>query len=182
MEQIERSKTNELWRLIYGLGIRHIGERARAGAGASLRVDRGARRRRRIEQLQETQEIGPVLAESVRSVAGRAAQPGVARPGLAAAGVRMEVPESERAAGCYGAGPLAGRTYVITGTLATMTREEAEAALEAAGCQSRGVGQQEDHGVIVGSDAGSKAEKARDTGRADAGRGDISGPHPSRRR
>ena len=66
VEQIERSKTNELWRLIYGLGIRHIGERgaqvlARAFGSMDALVAAS------LEQLQATHEIGPVLAESVRS-------------------------------------------------------------------------------------------------------------------
>jgi len=161
VDQIERSKTNELWRLIYGLGIRHIGERAGqvlAGAFWSIEALVGAS----IEQLQQTQEIGPVLAESVRTWLDEPRNRELLTR-LHAAGVRMEVPESERKSAAV-VGTLAGRTYVITGTLAAMTREEAEAALKRLGAKVAGSVSKKTTAVIVGSDAGSKAEKARALG------------------
>ena len=161
VDQIERSKTNELWRLIYGLGIRHIGERAGqvlAGAFWSIEALVGAS----IEQLQQTQEIGPVLAESVRTWLDEPRNRELLTR-LHAAGVRMEVPESERKPAAV-VGTLAGRTYVITGTLAAMTREEAEAALKRLGAKVAGSVSKKTTAVIVGSDAGSKAEKARELG------------------
>jgi len=161
VDQIERSKTNELWRLIYGLGIRHIGERAGqvlAGAFWSIDALAGAS----IEQLQQTQEIGPVLAESVRTWLDEPRNRELLTR-LHAAGVRMEVPESERKSAAV-VGTLAGRTYVITGTLAAMTREEAEAALKRLGAKVAGSVSKKTTAVIVGSDAGSKAEKARALG------------------
>jgi DNA ligase (NAD+) len=161
VEQIERSKTNELWRLIYGLGIRHIGERAGqvlAGAFWSIEALVGAS----IEQLQQTQEIGPVLAESVRTWLDEPRNRELLTR-LRAAGVRMEVPESERKPAAV-AGTLAGRTYVITGALSEMTREEAEAALKRLGAKVAGSVSKKTTAVIVGSDAGSKAEKARELG------------------
>ncbi len=160
IEQIERSKTNEFWRVIYALGIRHIGERGAqvlARAFGSIEALEAAS----LEALQATNEIGPVLAESARSwldeprnreLVGR----------LRAAGVRMEVPESERVAA--GPGPLTGRTYVITGTLASMTREEASAALERLGAKVAGSVSKKTTAVIVGEEAGSKADKARALG------------------
>jgi DNA ligase (NAD+) len=75
----------------------------------------------------------------------------------------MEIPESERIRGA-GPGPLAGKTYVITGTLSTMTREEATAALERLGAKVTGSVSRKTTAVIVGEDAGSKADKARDLG------------------
>jgi DNA ligase (NAD+) len=75
----------------------------------------------------------------------------------------MEVPESERKPAAV-AGTLAGRTYVITGTLSEMTREAAEAALKRLGAKVAGSVSKKTTAVIVGSDAGSKAEKARELG------------------
>ncbi len=116
--QIERSRTNELWRLIYGLGIRHVGERAAqvlAGAFGSIDALLAAT----MEQLQQTHEIGPVLAESVRTWLDEPRNRQLVER-LRGAGVRMEVPNraNRRPAA---PGPLSGRTYVITGTLASMT-------------------------------------------------------------
>jgi DNA ligase (NAD+) len=82
---------------------------------------------------------------------------------LQAAGVRMEVPESERTAPPVDEA-LAGRTYVITGTLESMTREQAEAALKRLGAKVAGSVSRKTTGVIVGTEAGSKAEKARELG------------------
>ena len=159
--QIERSRTNELWRLIYGLGIRHVGERgAQVLARAFGSMD--GLRAATMEQLQETNEIGPVLAESVRSWFD---EPGnqrlIAR--LQAAGARMEVPPEERIVR-EPDGPLKGRTYVVTGTLAWMSREEAIAAIERLGGKVAGSVSKKTTAVIVGADAGSKAKKAGELG------------------
>ena len=161
VDQIERSKGNELWRLIYGLGVRHIGERAAqvlADAFWSIDAIVGAS----IEQLQQTQEIGPVLAESVRAWADEPRNLALLER-LKSAGVRMEVPESQRTRAAA-AGALTGRTYVITGTLAALTREQAEAALKRLGAKVAGSVSKKTTGVIVGTEAGSKAEKARELG------------------
>jgi DNA ligase (NAD+) len=161
IEQISRSKDNEFWRVIYALGIRHIGERGAqvlARAFGSMESLEAAS----LEALQATNEIGPVLAASARSWLDEPRNRElVAR--LRAAGVRMEVPESERFHAA-GPGPLAGRTYVITGTLASMTREEATAALERRGAKVAGSVSKKTTAVIVGEEAGSKAEKAKTLG------------------
>ena len=161
VEQISRSKDNEFWRVIYALGIRHIGERgaqvlARAfGSMESLETAS-------LEALQATNEIGPVLAASARSWLDEPRNRElIAR--LRAAGVRMEVPESERFHSA-GPGPLTGRTYVITGTLASMTREEATTALERRGAKVAGSVSKKTTAVIVGEEAGSKADKAKALG------------------
>ena len=159
--QIERSKRNELWRLIYGLGIRHVGERgAQVLAGAFWSMDAivGAP----TEQLQQTHEIGPVLAQSVRTWMDEPRNRELLDR-LKAAGVRMEVPESERTPAAA-EGALTGRTYVITGTLTAMTRDQAEAALKRLGAKVAGSVSKKTTGVIVGAEAGSKAEKARELG------------------
>jgi DNA ligase (NAD+) len=75
----------------------------------------------------------------------------------------MEVPPGERLA-APADGPLAGRTYVLTGTLTSMTREDASAAIERLGGKVASAVSRKTTGVIVGAEAGSKAEKARDLG------------------
>jgi DNA ligase (NAD+) len=159
--QIERSRSNDLWRVIYGLGIRHVGERAAqvlARAFGSMEALCAAT----TEQLQQTAEIGPVLAESVRSWLDEPRNRQLVDR-LRAAGVRMEIPESERTAPPAD-GPLKGKTYVITGTLSAMTREEATATLEQLGAKVAGSVSRKTTAVIVGAEAGSKADKARDLG------------------
>lgn len=161
--EIERSKTNELWRLIYGLGVRHIGERAaQVLAGAFWSID--ALCAASVEQLQQTPEIGPVLAQSWRDWCDEPRNRALVER-LRAAGVRMEVPPEQRVAVAAAAeGPLTGKTYVITGTLASMTREEAAAAIQRLGGKVAGSVSKKTTAVIVGAEAGSKAEKAQALG------------------
>ena len=157
VEQIERSRQVDLWRVIYGLGIRHVGERgAQVLARALGSMDAIATVS--VEALQQVPEIGPVLAASIREWFDEPRNRElIAR--LGTAGVRMEVPPEERAALAV-PGPLTGRTYVLTGTLSSMTREEATAALEALGGKVAGSVSKKTTAVVVGADAGSKADKA----------------------
>jgi len=159
--QIDASRRADLWRLLFGLGIRHIGERAAqvlARAFGSMEALAGAT----TEQLQDTPEIGPVLAASLREWFDEPRNLTlVAR--LRAAGVRMEVPPEERAA-LATPGPLTGRTYVLTGTLTSMTRDEAAAAIERLGGKVSGSVSKKTSAVIVGADPGSKADKAATLG------------------
>ena len=161
LAQIDRSRGNEFWRLLYGLGIRHIGERAAqilAGAFHSI----GGLLDATVEQFQDTDGIGPVLAAALRHWLD---EPRNRRllDRLRSAGVRMEVPPDERIA--RGAdGPLKGQTYVLTGSLATMTRDEATAAIERLGGRVTGSVSKKTTAVVVGEDAGSKADKARELG------------------
>jgi DNA ligase (NAD+) len=159
--QIERSKTNDLWRLIYGLGIRHVGERAaQVLSHAFPSIDELCAATK--EQLQQTHEVGPVLAESVRSWLDEPRNRELIDR-LRAAGVRMEIPPEERIKK-PAEGPLTGRTYVITGTLESMSRDAASAAIERLGGKVASSVSRRTAAVIVGADAGSKAEKARDLG------------------
>jgi DNA ligase (NAD+) len=161
MAEIERSKRNEFWRVIYGLGIRHVGERAaQVLARAFHTMD--ALYDARTEQLQRTPEIGPVLAESVRSYLDEPRNRELIDR-LRAAGVNMEVPLDQRVER-PAEGPLTGKTYVITGTLSSMSREEASAAIEGLGGKVAGSVSRKTAAVIVGAEAGSKADKARDLG------------------
>jgi DNA ligase (NAD+) len=161
VNEIERSRSNELWRLIFGLGIRHIGERAAqvlARAFGSIDALCAAT----VEQLQDTPEIGPVLAASIRSWMDEPRNRALLER-LRAAGVRMEAPASERRIG-EAPGPLAGRTYVLTGTLQSMTREAATAAIARLGGKVAGSVSRKTSAVVVGADAGGKADKARELG------------------
>jgi DNA ligase (NAD+) len=159
--QIDKSRTNELWRLIYGLGIRHVGERAsQVLARAFGTMD--ALCSATVEQLQETMEIGPVLAESVRSWFDEPRNRTLVDR-LRVAGVNVEVPVDERAAATT-PGPLTGKTYVLTGTFAALTREQATAALERLGAKVAGSVSKKTTAVFVGTEAGSKAEKAEKLG------------------
>src|SRR5262245_8076116 len=161
VQEIERSKVNHLWRLIFALGIRHIGERgAQVLARSFGSVD--AISAASLEHLQSTSDVGPVLAESVRSWFDEPRNRELIDR-LRVAGVSMEVPEEERKA-AEGPRPLAGKTYVITGTLASMSREQATEALERLGAKVAGAVSKKTTGGIVGSDAGSKAEKAKQLG------------------
>ena len=159
--QIERSKTNELWRVIYGLGIQHIGARAAQVLAATF-GSMDALASADVERLEATHEIGPVLVDSVRSWLDEPRNRALVER-LRSAGVRMEVPAEERAQIVSG-GPLTGKTYVLTGTLASMTREQATAAIERLGGQVAGSVSRKTAGVIVGADPGSKADKARELG------------------
>ncbi len=159
--EIERSKSHPLWRLIFGLGIRHIGERGAqvlARACGSMHALGTAS----VESLQQTPEIGPVLAKSVIDwFAEPRNQMLIAR--LGAAGVRMEASDEERAPAGEG-GPLAGRSYVLTGTLVGMTREEATAGLERQGAKVGSSVSRKTTAVIAGSEPGSKVDKANSLG------------------
>jgi len=114
-----------------------------------------------VDELQKVPEIGPVVAESVRMFADEPRNRElVAR--LEAAGVNMATSLPEPT--IEPVGPLAGKTFVLTGTLSTMTREEAIAALEQRGAKVAGSVSKKTSCVVYGADAGSKLDKARQLG------------------
>jgi DNA ligase (NAD+) len=156
IEQIESSKRNDLSRLLYGLGIRHVGEKAASTLARTFRtMDRLLESS--TEQLQRAPEIGPVVAASVRAFADEPHNRNVIAR-LAAAGVNMQSQTPESATD---PGPLSGQTFVLTGTLASMTREDAQAALERLGARVSGSVSKKTTCLVAGADAGSKLEKAR---------------------
>ena len=159
-EQIERSKANDLSRLVYALGIRHVGEKAAATLARHLRtMDRVIEAP--ADALQAVPEIGPVVADSVRKFADEPRNRElVAR--LAQAGVNMATTLPEPAV--EAALPLAGKTFVLTGTLSTMTREDAAAAIERLGGKVAGSVSRKTSYVVFGAEAGAKLDKARDLG------------------
>jgi DNA ligase (NAD+) len=160
VEQIARSRENDLSRLIYALGIRHVGEKAAATLARHFRTMQGLLDAP-VEALQRVPEIGPVLAESVRAYADEPHNRHLIEK-LAGAGVNMTTSQPEPGTGA--AGPLAGKTFVLTGTLATMTREDAEAAIERLGGKVSGSVSRKTSYLVVGEEAGSKLEKARTLG------------------
>jgi DNA ligase (NAD+) len=161
VEQIDRSRQAGLARVLYGLGIRHVGERgAQVLAQAFGSID--ALAQAPTVQLEQTPEIGPVLAESVRAWFDEPANQQLIDR-LRQAAVRLETTEAERAR-VPAAGPLTGKTYVLTGTLATMTREEATEAIERLGGKVAGSVSKKTTAVVVGGEPGSKADKAQALG------------------
>ena len=158
--QIERSRRNDLSRLIYALGIRHVGEKAAATLARHLRT-MDALLEAPLERLQAIPEVGPVVAASVRTFADEPHNRELITR-LAAAGVNMssqQPPIEEEAPG-----PLSGKVFVLTGTLPTMTREEATAAIERLGGRVAGSVSKKTAFVVAGDEAGSKLEKARTLG------------------
>jgi DNA ligase (NAD+) len=158
--QIERSKSNDLWRLVYALGIRHVGEKAAATLARYHRtMDRLMEASE--EELQTAPEIGPVVAASVRAFAEEPRNHALVNK-LKAAGVNTvsQAPEPTREP----VGRLAGKVFVLTGTLASMTREEATETLERLGARVAGSVSKKTSYVIAGSDAGTKLEKAQKLG------------------
>jgi DNA ligase (NAD+) len=158
--QIERSKSNDLARLVYALGIRHVGEKAAATLARHCRT-MNRLLDAPLEQLQSLPEVGPVVAGSVRQFAEEPHNRALVRR-LTEAGVNMASQEPEPAVAEQG--PLAGKTFVITGTLSTMSREEATKALERLGARVAGSVSKNTTCLIAGADAGSKKDKAEKLG------------------
>jgi DNA ligase (NAD+) len=160
IEQIERSKSNDLSRFIYALGIRHVGEKAAITIAKYLRT-MDAIMVAPIERLQAVPEIGPVVAASVRAFADEPRNQELINR-LRAAGVNMtsQVPEP----GVQEAGRLSGKTFVITGTLDSMSRDAATAALERLGAKVAASVSKKTSYLVAGHDAGSKLEKAQQLG------------------
>ena len=144
--QIESSKQNDLSRLVYALGIRHVGEKAAATLARHLRT-MAAIMDASVDQLQTVPDIGPVVAASIRSFAEEPKNRALVDK-LAAAGVNMT--SQQPAPNVAGPGPLAGKTFVLTGTLSTMTRDEAQAAIERLGGKVSGSVSRKTTYVVVG--------------------------------
>jgi DNA ligase (NAD+) len=156
LAQIEASKQRDLPQLVYGLGIRHVGERTAALLARAFRsLDRlGAAS---IEALDEIPEIGLTVAESVHDWFADEGNRALCER-LRAAGVRTEL--AGDAATTDEA--FAGKQFVLTGRLETMTRDEARALIEGRGGRvTSSVSKKTDY-VVAGAEAGSKLDKARE--------------------
>ncbi len=153
LSEIGRSKTNDVWRLINGLGIRHVGER-----GAQVLVEHfgsvAALATASLEDLRQAREVGPVLAASVRQWFDEPSNRRLLER-LTAAGVRVEAPARVRT----GPQPLEGLTFVITGTLDAMSRDEAQRRIEDLGGKVTGSVSKKTNYLVAGADAGANWKK-----------------------
>jgi DNA ligase (NAD+) len=157
LDGIEASKGRELRRLLFGLGIRHVGERAAMLLARHFR-SLEALLRAPVQEIEEIHEIGPVVALSVREwFDAEANQKLVAR--LREAGVRTEESGAEAVSQSF-----KGMQFVLTGGLAGMTRDEAKAAVELRGGRVTSSVSKKTSYVVFGSDPGSKYDKARELG------------------
>jgi len=155
---LEQSKSTTLPRFLYGLGIRHVGEStardlARHFGKLDAIMDAG------VEQLLEVPDVGPIVAESIHAFFQQPHNREVIEQ-LRACGVHWE--ESEPAV--QAPKPLSGKTVVLTGTLPTLSRDEAKELLEAAGAKVAGSVSKKTDYVVAGAEAGSKLDKATELG------------------
>jgi DNA ligase (NAD+) len=156
---IAGSKNRELWRLINGLGILHVGEGA-ARKLADHFHDLDALANANVEELQQAEDVGPVMAQSIYDFFRNPRNQEVIKK-LKRAGIH---PIVHRPSSITQAGPFAGKTVVVTGTLSKLSRDEAKEALRKAGANvTDSVSKKTDY-LVVGEDAGSKLDKARTLG------------------
>jgi DNA ligase (NAD+) len=151
---LEASKSTTLPRFIYGLGIRHVGE-ATAKEFARHFGTLDAFMNAPLDQLLEVSDVGPIVAQSVLAFFAQSHHQEIVAQ-LRACGVRWE----EGAPAERVPQPLSGQTIVLTGTLPTLSRDEAKAMLEEAGAKVAGSVSQKTSYVVAGAEAGSKLEKA----------------------
>jgi len=161
LERLEASKQTTLARFLYGLGIRHVGETT----AKDLAKHFGALDRLMdapLEGLLDVADVGPIVAQSVRTffdqphnreVVGQLRSVGVSWP--EGPGTAVAKPD---------AGPLAGKTFVLTGALPVLTRDEAKDMIESAGGKVSGSVSKKTDYVVAGSEAGSKLAKAQELG------------------
>jgi DNA ligase (NAD+) len=159
LKGLEASKATTLARFLFSLGIRQVGEAtakdlARHFGSLDRLLDATE------DELLQVRDVGPVVARSIRTFCDQPHNREVVEQ-LRAVGLTWPEhdgtpPDAPR--------PLAGRTFVLTGTLPTLGRDEAKAMLEAAGAKVAGSVSKKTHFVVAGADAGSKLDKARELG------------------
>ena len=158
IEALEKSKQTTLPRFVFGLGIRHVGE-ATAKALARHFGQLDAIMDASEERLLEVDDVGPIVAQSIRTFFDQAHNREVVEQ-LRACGLTWE--EGEPAA--QAPKPLSGKTLVITGTLPTLSRDQAKDQIEAAGGKVAGSVSKKTDYVVAGTEAGSKLDKAQALG------------------
>jgi DNA ligase (NAD+) len=160
LDGLDKSKHTTLSRFLYGLGIRHVGEAtakelARHFGALDRIIDAS------LEQLLEVPDVGPIVAQSLRTFFDQAHNREVVEQ-LRAAGVQWA--EHDGAVAELGHRALLGKTFVLTGTLPTLTRDEAKALIEEAGAKVSGSVSKKTHFLVAGDEAGSKLDKAQALG------------------
>lgn len=158
LKALEKSKSTTLARFIYALGIRHVGE-ATAKELARHFGNLDAFLQAGEQQLLDVADIGPVVARSIINFLSDPLNRELIEQ-LRAAGIHW--PESESMAAAPK--PMAGKTFVLTGTLPNLTRDEAAAKIEAAGGKVAGSVSKKTSYVVAGEEAGSKLVKAQEIG------------------
>ena len=161
LDALEKSKQTTLPRFLFGLGIRHVGE-ATAKALARHFGTLDAVMDATEEQLTEVSDVGPIVAKSLLTFFEQPHNREVVAQ-LRACGVRWEESEGGRPAAAPPK-PLAGKIFVITGTLPSLGRDEAKDRVEAAGGKVAGSVSKKTDFVVVGAEAGSKLLKAQELG------------------
>ena len=158
LASIEKSKQTTLPRFLFGLGIRHVGE-ATAKELARHFGKMDAIMDATVDQLLQVADVGPIVALSLRTFFDQPHNREVVEQ-LRACGVTWT--EGEPTAGA--SLPLAGQTFVLTGTLPTLSRDQAKDMLEALGAKVAGSVSKKTHCVVAGAEAGSKLDKAQELG------------------
>jgi DNA ligase (NAD+) len=156
LKEIEGSKRNPLNRVLFGLGIRFIGERT-AQLLAEEFGSMNALMAASAEELERVNEVGPRVAQAIREFFGLSRNRELVER-LRAAGLTFTAEKRKKSS------QLEGLTFVLTGTLPNLTREEAKAKIEAAGGRVSGSVSKKTNYVVAGDDSGSKLDKARELG------------------
>ena len=156
LDEIEASKKLPLERVIYGLGIRMVGERTAQFLAEHFGSMEGLENAS-VEELQDVNEVGPRIAESIVEFFSIAANRKLVER-LREAKLTLTGEKKQRGT------QLAGKTFVLTGTLAHFTRDEAKKMIEDAGGKVTGSVSKKTDYVVAGADAGSKLDKARELG------------------
>jgi len=159
IDGVQASRTRDMWRVLYGLGILHVGAGVAKALGRSFAIldDVFASS---VDQLTACEDVGEVIANSVVQWHGDDRNRKLIER-LRKAGVNFK---SELYKPKAAAGPLAGKTFVLTGTLPNLKREEAAAKIEALGGKISGSVSKKTDYVVAGEEAGSKLDKAQKLG------------------
>ncbi len=156
LDEIENSKKLPLERVIYGLGIRMVGERTAQFLSEHF-GSMEALENAGVEELQDVNEVGPRIAESIVEFFSIPANHKLVER-LREAGLTLKGQKRERGT------KLAGKTFVLTGTLTKYSRDEAKKMIEDAGGKVAGSVSKKTNYVVAGADAGSKLDKAKELG------------------